>query len=245
MEKSNRIRKKYFNVALKFLNKMKSKHKIICMLITGSYYQKNLTKFSDLDIFLITNNSSHLREKGTQIIDGIKVSYFLNPYWKIKESLLFEKGRIKRPTSEFIYFSECIYGIKEIERLKKLAKISLNSKIQKIDKKEITYLGWKLYDKSEVLKRKNYNSLNKEYLKHDLFNFCIEIFFLLKRSYKPHTKYTLEKIEVLDKQFYNILKRFLKNDSNFNLLLLSSYLLNLLNFKSKDYFKRTKATNFF
>ena len=102
-------------------------------------------------------------------------------------------------------------------------------------------MGWKLYDKIEVLKRKNYNLLNKEYLKFDLFDLSINIFFLIKRLYKPYVKYTLEKIRILDKIFYKKIKKFLKNKSYSNLIDLTTYIIKLLNFNSKNYFKKNKS----
>jgi ferredoxin-fold anticodon binding domain-containing protein len=182
-------------------------------------------------------------EKGVYVIDGVKVSYFLNPYWKIIKLLNSEKGKLKRPTTEFVYFSDCFTGKREAGVLKKIGKNIINSLTAKIDSKEISYFGWKLYDKIEILKRKNYDSLKKEYLKFDLFDLSINIFFLIKRSYKPHAKYVLERIKILDILFYKKVKKFLVNKSDPNLIDLTAYLLKLLNFNSKNYFKKTKATN--
>ena len=151
------LEKKYKSVSLKFLERMNKKYKIVCMLVTGSYYTKKLTKKSDLDLFLVTDRASNLREKGVNIIHGIKISYFLNPYWKIIKLLDSEKNKFKRPTAEFVYFSNCLTGEKEAKILKEMAKETINSLTPKIDAEEILYLGWKLYDKVEVFKRKNYN----------------------------------------------------------------------------------------
>lgn len=92
----------------------------------------------------------------------------------------------------------------------------------------------------EVFKRENYNSFNKEYLKFNLFELLINTFFLIKKSYRPHSKYTLEKINTIDKIFHKKIEKFLKNESNSNLIYLSNYLLKLLNFSSEDYFKRER-----
>jgi|TARA_Y100000034_G_C6895667_1_gene412863 predicted nucleotidyltransferase len=242
MENNKLLEEKYNKIALEFLEKMRKKFDIVCVLLTGSYFTKKLTKKSDLDVFLITN-TSNLREKGVNIIKGVKVSYFLNPYWKIIKLLNSEKNKLKRPTAEFIYFSDCLIGEEKARPLKKIAKKTINSSIPKIDVKEKSYLGWKIYDKLEVFKRENYNSFNKEYLKFNLFELLINTFFLIKKSYRPHSKYTLEKINTIDKIFHKKIEKFLKNESNSNLIYLSNYLLKLLNFSSEDYFKREKTFN--
>lgn len=242
MENYKLLKEKYDKVALKFFQIMKKRYKVVCMLLTGSYYTKKLTKRSDLDIFLITDNKSNLRVKGVNFIDGIKVSYFLNPYWKIVKLLKSEKNKLKRPTAEFVYFSDCFIGKKEVKLLKKIAKNTINSLATRVNSKESLYLGWKLYDKAEVLKRKNYNLFNKEYLKFDLFNFSVDTFFLIKRSYKPNAKYVLERMKMLDSLFYNKVKKFLKDNSDSNLIGLTTHIVKLLNFKQKEYFKKTKAS---
>ncbi|MEK9206943.1 MAG: nucleotidyltransferase domain-containing protein [Patescibacteria group bacterium] len=241
MENYKILQEKYDKVALKFLQIMKKKYKIVCMLLTGSYYTKKLNKKSDLDVFLITKNSSNLRIKGVSFVNGIKVSYFLNPYKKIVRLLNSERGKLKRPTAEYVYFSDCLIGKGEAGFLKKIAKRTIKSLIIKIDIKERLYLGWKLYDKLEIFKRKDYNSLNKEYLKFDLFDLSIGTFFFIKRSYKPHAKYVLNRIKILDKIFYKKVKTFLKERSNSKLANLAAYVLKLLGFNKKDYFKKTKA----
>ena len=235
------LKSKYTKAALKFLKQISADHRIICALVTGSYYTGALTESSDLDIFLITDNSSKLRERGVLFFEGIKVSYFLNPYWKIVELLSYEKGKLKRPTAEIICFSKCLAG--SVRELRRAAKKTLNSLTPKINEKEITHLGWKLYDKIEVFNRKNYAEINKEYLKFDLLDLSIDIFFLIKRSYRPHAKYTIERIWILDKVFYKKLRNFLKNKSDICLVIMVSYLSKLLKFKATDSYKRTKATN--
>ena len=242
MPKHELLKEKYRKIAMKFLLQKKKEHKILCMLLTGSYYSGKISKTSDLDVFLITDNLSNLREKGVKFIEDIKVSYFINPYWKIIELLNSEKGELKRPTAEFIYFSDCVFGNEEEKKLKKLAKATIDSLIPKIDGGEISYLGWKLLDKMDVLKRKNYDKLNKEYLKHNLFELSVNTFFLMKRSYKPHAKYVLNYIKTLDEMYYYKLRKYLEDKSDSNLFFIVNYLLKLLNFNSEDYFKRTKVT---
>ena len=235
------LKLKYTEIALRFLKLMNAKYRIICALATGSYYTGGLTESSDLDMFLITDNSSKQRERGVLFFEGIKVSYFLNPHWKIIELLSSEKGKLKRPTAESVCFSKCFAGSNG--ELRKIAKKTLNSSTTKINKQEISHLGWKLYDKIEVFNRKNYAEINKEYLRFDLLNLSIDVFFLIKRSYRPHAKYTMDRIQVLDKIFYKKLKNFLKNKSDISLTAMVNYLSQLLKFEVAGYYKRTKTTS--
>lgn len=232
------IKNKYTFIANKFIEEKKKKIPIICVLITGSYYSGRLTKKSDLDIFLITDNTLKIREKGIKTIDNVKVSYFMNPYFKIQELLKEECKKLKRPTAEFVYFSECISGKDIAVILQKLANKAINFKLPKLSKKDTLYFGWKLNDKSEILKRKNYSKTNKEYLKYDLFDNALEIFFLIKRSYKPNAKYVLKKISSLDSYFFKLVSRYLDYRSDKNLNLLVQYLLKILKFECKNYSKK-------
>lgn len=241
MKKEQLLKEEYRCIAQQFIEKAKKKDKIICAIITGSYYSNRLKADSDIDIFLITCKDSNKREKGIVRINGVKVSYFINPYWKIKELLNNEKNKMKRPTAETVYFSECIFGEKNAEKLKKMAKATITSLVPKTSRLELAYLGWKLYDKKSVLKKKNQDQLNKKYLKYELFDFIISTFLTIKRSYKPHAKYVLCKIKSLDRKFYNKTKKFLISDCDYDLLDMANYVSELLKFHEEEYFKRTKA----
>ena len=100
-----------------------------------------------------------------------------------------------------------------------------------------------MHDKIEVFNRKNYVEINKEYLRFDLLNLSIDVFFLIKRSYRPHAKYTMDRMRVLDKLFYKKLKNFLKNKSDISLIAMVNYLSQLLKFEAVNYYKKTKTIN--
>lgn len=241
VEYNKYLKSKYTFTAKKFVDEKSKEYKIICALITGSYYSGRLRKNSDIDLFLITKNMP-TREKGVKIIDNIKVSYYINPLWKIKHLLSDETKKLKRPTAEFVYFSKCIYGEEVANQLQKISKNTIQSKLPKPSKEDTSYFGWKLDDKLLALKRKNNSSLNKEYLKHDLFDCCIDAFFIFKRSYKPHSKYVLKRIKDIDFSFFKLLEKYLKEKSEKNLEKIVYHLLKILHFKAEDYFKITKAS---
>src|SRR3989344_4651531 len=234
-EYNNSLKNKYTLVAKKFIDKKSGEYKIVCALITGSYYSGKLRKSSDIDLFLITNNML-IREKGVKIIDNIKVSYYINPLWKIKQLLFDETAKLKRPTAEFVYFSKCIYGGVIAAKLQRISKDTIQSKLPVSSKKDKSYFGWKLDDKLLVLERKNYSFLEKEYLKHDLFNYCIDTFFIVKRSYKPHSKYVLKRIKDIDPFLFRLAERYLNERSEINLRKIVNYLFRILHFKARDYF---------
>lgn len=237
---NNCLKNHYNLIAKKFVDEKSREYKIICVFITGSYYSGRLHKNSDIDLFLITNNIS-TREKGVKIIESIKVSYYINPLWKIKQLLSDETGKLKRPTAEFVYFSTCIYGKRIANNLQKISKSTIQSKLPKFTKEDTSYFGWKLEDKLLAFKRKNYSDSEKEYLNHDLFDYCIDTFFIFKRSYRPHSKYVLKRIKGIDSSFFKLIEKYLKERSEKNIEKIANCLLKMLQFKAEDYFKITKA----
>ena len=81
------LEKKYKSVSLKFLERMNKKYKIVCMLVTGSYYTKKLTKKSDLDLFILGKHKDlgDLEEKNKIKINPIKAKEFNEKEHLIKE----------------------------------------------------------------------------------------------------------------------------------------------------------------
>ncbi|MEA3248269.1 MAG: nucleotidyltransferase domain-containing protein [Nanoarchaeota archaeon] len=228
------LKQKYLKISQEFLYKIKKENKVVCALITGSYFNNKLSENSDIDIFIITQNHKS-GKKGVKTIRNVKASFFINPLRWVKRLLKEEENAFKRTTAEIIFFSDCIYGDELSKKLKEEANKVLKSKLPKLSKKEIYYYGWKLYDKLVAFDR-DIEKIQKEYLKDDLFWYCIEIYFKTKRTYKPHTKYILPRIKELDSRLYKYIKEHL-NDRDKAIFKIVNYLQKELGFSQKDYYK--------
>lgn len=232
------INEKFERALMKITNNLIKNKNPICFFVTGSYYNQTLRRGSDLDVFVVTNPGTK-REKGVLIVEGIKVSYFINPINKVYNLLLEEKEQYKRPTCEMIFFSISFLDKKVSNDLKKLAFESLNSKLPKKKIEEFSYLSWKLYDKlNSYLVELSYNNSKAYLLENDLFNFSVDVFFTaIKRDYKPHTKYILNRIKSLDVGFFKLVCNYLSeyDKRSENIKKLVNYLLNKLKFKKSPY----------
>jgi predicted nucleotidyltransferase len=228
------LKEKYLKIAKEFLDKIKKESEVVCALITGSYFNNKLSKNSDIDIFIIIKNQER-GKKGVKIIRKVKISFFVNPLKFVKRLLKEEKNAFKRTTAEILFFSDCIYGQETLKKLKEEANKVLQSKLPKLSKREIYYYGWKLYDKLVAFDR-DIEKTQKEYLKNDLLWYCIDIYFKVKRTYKPHTKYVLTKIRELDFQLYKYIIESL-NGKYKAIFKIVKYLQKKLRFSQKDYYQ--------
>lgn len=236
------LKQRYLSAALKFINKLNDRNKIIAVFLTGSYYNNKLTENSDIDMFVITKQSK-FREKGIAFVNDIKIGYFINPIEKIYQLLYSEMHELKRPTCEMIHFSECIYSIDEQKKsLKELARSSITTKLPRLKKKEQTYIGWKISDKLSTVEKwnKQSNKPNYEYSSQDLFTHIINAFFLYNRKYIPNTKYVLENIQKIDKEFYKQTTEYLLKKEKYKLIILAKYILEKLDFSYNMYGDRNK-----
>lgn len=228
----DKLKRKYKEISEEYLKGVREKNKVLCTLITGSYFNNKLSKNSDIDIFIITQNEKK-GKKGVKTVNGVKVSFFINPLMFVKKLLKEEKNSFKRPTSEIILFSDCIFGDEIAKKLKFEANKILKTKLPKMTKKEIYYYGWKLYDKLVAFDR-DINKEQKEYLRNDLFWYCIDVHFRAKRTYKPHTKYILQNIKNKERKLYSHIKKHLRGDKN-AIFKIVKYIEQELNFFQKDY----------
>lgn len=228
------LKQKYLKISQEFLEKIKKENKVVCALITGSYFNNKLSENSDIDIFIITQNHKS-GKKGVKTIRNVKVSFFINPLRFVKRLLKEEKNAFKRTTAEIIVFSDCIYGNELSKKLKEEANKVLKSKLPKLSRKEIYYYGWKLYDKFVAFDR-DIEKTQKEYLRNDLFWYCMEIYFKAKRTYKPHTKYIIPRIKELDFRLYKSIEEHL-NGRERAIFKIVNHLKKELGFSQKDYYK--------
>lgn len=71
----------------KFLAPYKKEDFFLGAILTGSYATGNNDINSDIDIFIITKDSTLWRERGNRLVDGYMVEYFINPLRQVvKES---------------------------------------------------------------------------------------------------------------------------------------------------------------
>lgn len=71
----------------KFLEEYEEDEDIIGAILCGSYATGNNNKYSDIDVYLISKDTTSYQERGNKLVNGFLIEYFINPVWKIKKYL--------------------------------------------------------------------------------------------------------------------------------------------------------------
>lgn len=127
-------------VVEKFLEEYKNEDYFLGAILTGSYATGNNDINSDIDIFIVTKDSTTWRERGNKLIDGYLIEYFINPVRQVLKE--FEEGFIDNAIATTLIFagSKILYDKDgTIEKLVNRAKEDLNKDLEVIPEFE-----WKM-----------------------------------------------------------------------------------------------------
>ena len=220
------------NALNKFLNQYKDEDYFLGAILTGSYATGNNTPNSDIDVFIVTKDSTTWRERGNKLIDGYLIEYFINPVRQVLNE--FEEGFINNgiATTRIFLGSKILYDKDgTIEKLINIAKENINREIEPLPefkKKLNNYTIWhSFYELTSKYERKE----DIDFTYNIYLNNIIESYFLNKQI-------PLLPIHKIEKMLINeeYRKRY-----NINKLPNEEFVKKLLNcFNEKDYDKRYK-----
>lgn len=112
---------KYEQVLEKFLLAHKNHPDFEGAVLCGSYASGNQTPVSDIDVHIVMSDVCELRERGNVFIDGMLVEYFINPIFKIKETLEREFQEYGSATANMFGYGKILYDktgkVHEIQQL--------------------------------------------------------------------------------------------------------------------------------
>ena len=153
----------------KFLEQYINEEYFIGAILTGSYATGNNDVNSDIDVFIVTKDSTTWRERGNKLIDGYMIEYFINPVRQVLKE--FEDGFKDNNIATTLIFagSKILYdkdGI--IEKLVNRAKEDLNKELAPISEfkwKMNCYTIWH-----------SFYELNSKYTKNEDIDFTYNIF---------------------------------------------------------------------
>jgi len=137
---------------LKFLNKYKDEPWFEGAILCGSYATGNNDENSDIDIFIISNDSEDWRERGNIIVNGFMIEYFINPVRQVKNEITEELNSLSRHTSNMFNQGKIIEDKNgKVCELKELAKKTLLTKTQSNEYRYLIncYLVWERFDEVE------------------------------------------------------------------------------------------------
>ena len=176
---------KKWQIVEKFLTKYKNKGYFIGAVLSGSYAAGNENENSDIDIYIIANDTIDWKEKGMKLIEGQLVEYFINPIGYIKKSL--KEQQDNKGCLDIRMLSNCkiiMDSNGKIEELVTEAKRLLEKGPNAPDDctyKKNCYMVWSRFDELDLKYKRN----------QDIdFNYCIFLqevinsYFQNKRIYK-------------------------------------------------------------
>ncbi|MFT4244114.1 MAG: nucleotidyltransferase domain-containing protein [Candidatus Woesearchaeota archaeon] len=136
------------NIIDSFLKDWIVKDEVEVIFICGSYVIGNPTSYSDIDIYIVTNDSQKIRERGNKIIDGVLIEYFVNPPLQVENYMQDEFNSNTQITAHMIVTGEIYYQKNSllVENLKNKAHEYLNTNFKELSKTYIEVLKYGLWD---------------------------------------------------------------------------------------------------
>lgn len=138
----------------KFLNQYKDKDYFVGAILTGSYATGNNDENSDIDVYIVSDDSVDWRERGNINVDGYLIEYFINPIRKIKDYFAREKENYHFSTTMIFINGKILYDKNnQVQALIDLACENINSPWKEVDDfryKSNCYSIWEGFDELDA-----------------------------------------------------------------------------------------------
>ena len=113
---------KYELVLEQFLSNYKERPYFEGAVLCGSYASGNQTPESDIDVHIVMSDACEFRERGNVFIDGMLVEYFVNPVFKIEETMERDFKDYGGATANMYGYGKILYDrTGQVARLQQLA----------------------------------------------------------------------------------------------------------------------------
>lgn len=222
----------------KFLQQYVNEEYFWGAILTGSYAIGNNDVNSDIDVFIVTKDSTTWRERGNKLIDGYVIEYFLNPVRQVLKE--FDEGFENNNTATTLIFegSKILYDKDgTIEKLMNKAKEDLIKELKPISEfkqKMNCYNVWHSFYELDSKYARNedidftYNIFLNDVIKSYFLNNAIPLLpmhklerILTNEEYRK--KYNIKKLP--DNIFIDkLLKCFNKKDYDKKIITLKNYM---------------------
>lgn len=178
----------------KFLDQYRNEDYFLGAILTGSYATGNSNANSDIDVYIVTKDSTNWRERGNKIIDGYMIEYFINPVKKILS--YFEKEQQDYHMSTTMIFVNgkiLIDTDNEVQKLIDKAKEIIKSPLKEVDDFKWKMNCYSVWDGFDELESKYYENADIDFTYYIFLQRIVESYFYNKQiSSIPLNK--LEKI---------------------------------------------------
>lgn len=144
---------KWEQAAQSFLSRFENEKYFAGAVLSGSYAVGNYDEFSDIDIFIVTDDSQDWRERGNLRIDGFLIEYFINPVRQIKRYLEEEFALRQLCTANILAAGKILCDKNgEVLRLKNLAQTYLEKDFSAALSMPLSLKCYYLWDDLDSLK---------------------------------------------------------------------------------------------
>lgn len=220
----------YEIAAHKFLEKYKNKKSYLGAIICGSYVMGSPSKYSDVDLHILMDDTFDHRERGNKMVNGFIIDYFVNPIKRFEKYVEADRNlRTKYVTHMFKTGKIIDDTDKRVYNLKKELEKEFKKKFPPLKKADVEGYKYFMTDSYKNLEEKEkepdflfvyYHYLNyirESYLKYlrvevgSIHNAASYIYDKKKRE-----KYLVEDIK--DKKFKTLFKKCLNQDSPVKML---------------------------
>ena len=153
-----------YQIALnKFLDRYRKKKWYRGAILCGSYATGNNNINSDIDCYIISDDTVNWRERGNYLLDGYLFEYFINPPKKIKEYIVDECIKLSKSTTNMFIYGKIIDD-KEgfVNELKQYA-IMFRSVRKSADKATYLMNCYSIWDSFDELDYKYMENLDIDY----------------------------------------------------------------------------------
>jgi predicted nucleotidyltransferase len=137
----------------KFLIHWKKREDVLGILVCGSYITGNPTNRSDIDLHILTSEEIDWRERGSKIVDGYIIEYFINPPKQIRTYFL-EDNKSNRIDSQTQFITgKTLYDRDgSVAELKKEADEWLKKGFRELEEINLSIGKYGLWDSLDNLK---------------------------------------------------------------------------------------------
>ncbi len=210
-------RKDKFRKALnQFIDDYKDDDNVVGILLTGSFLHSEPDKNSDLDVYIVLEESD-FRERGNTWIDGVEIEYFINPIEQVKEYFRREREGVDSPSAAHMFTNcEVLYkGDEVLDDLIDEAEDVMEESLSEMNEFEVETARYQMDDLRK--------DLEDVYLKEDWFGFelvasevldkSLKYFCEVNEILKEKPKRVEEQLESVDGEFARVYRRaVLKRD---------------------------------
>jgi len=208
---------------VKVLDEAKKDKNLLCAFFIGKYK----IDLGDIDLLFIYDDNREF-EREVDFKYNLKFDISFISYNDIIRMLNENDSLWKDILSkvDLIYKKDSNLSDKIIDRIK-----NIDFYIH-LDKIEIDYIRFKLYEYYTIMNSKKYFDYEKKFLLNNYLKESIEFYFTLNKIHKPNSKKILKKLEEIDSSVYSVVKNILiENDIKIKIELLNE----LFNIMLKDY----------